>query len=342
MQIILNAPGIHPRTKEAVEKELAEVVPRLKRILFQFRPEEKTLRAHLAEQKNNEYRLTLSLRMPGKDIMVERTGHGLIPLITESKQSLLEQIKVQTSVIRKERLRQRNTQQADAVREAVEIPTILSAAEADEEVLRDRFTTRLRFVLQDLHSHVSRMIRVSQLAGDLQPDYLKPSEVVDDVILRAYERIRKRPSEEISPMVLYQIAEAILRDEIQSCQNDRENVISIQDSVPTHSPHWEVNDLNDEILEFYQPEEVLRYADVMPDIQVPDPIRVLDEEEQMRDISLCLSRAAPPMRSAFLLNRVEGFDVFEIALMQGREEKEIADDIRKCEELLIETCSSWR
>ncbi len=184
MQIILNAPGIHQRTKEAVEKELEEMIPKLKRILFQFRPEEKTMRAHLAAQKNNDYRLTLSIRMPGKNIMVERTGHNLIPLVTEVKQGLLEQIKVQTSLIRKERLGQKSVQQGEAIREAIGGPSMQSAGEADEEIFRDRFTTRLRFVLQDLHSHVSRLIRFSQLSGDLPPNYLKPSEVVDDVILR--------------------------------------------------------------------------------------------------------------------------------------------------------------
>jgi DNA-directed RNA polymerase specialized sigma24 family protein len=341
MQIILNAPGIHQRTKEAVEKELEEMMPRLKRILFQFRPEEKTMRAHLAVQKNNEFRLTLSIRMPGKNIMVERSGHNLIPLITEVKQGLLEQIKVQTSVIRKDRLRQKSTQQGEAIQEAIGDSSMLSAAEADEELFRDRFTTRLRFVLQDVHSHVSRLIRFSQLAGDLQPNYLKPSEVVDDIILRAYERIRKNPSEEISTLVLYQIAEGIVLDEIRSCKDSMENMVSMQENVPAQSPHWEVNDLNDEILEFYQPEEVLRYADIMPDIHVPDPIRVLNEDEQMRDISLCLSTVSPLVRGAFLLNRVEGFDIYEIALMQGRDEDQISKDIGTCEELLIKTYTSW-
>ena len=38
MQIILNAPGIHQKTKEGAEKELEAFLPRLKQILFRFRP----------------------------------------------------------------------------------------------------------------------------------------------------------------------------------------------------------------------------------------------------------------------------------------------------------------
>jgi len=340
MQIILNAPGIHQRTKEAVESELAEMMPRLKRLLFQFRPEEKTLRAHMATQKNNEFRLTLSIRMPGKNIMVERSGQNLIPLVTEVKQSLLEQIKAQTSVIRKDRLRKKSTQQGEAIQEAIGSPTMMSAAEADEEVFRDRFTARLKLVLQELHGHVSRLIRLSQLAGDLQPSYLKPTEVVDDVILRAYERVRSRPGEEISPTILYQIAEDILTDEIHSCQDSEKN-ISLEEKVPAQSPHWEVNDLSDEILDFFQPEEKLVYADIMPDVHIPDPVRILNEEEQMRDITICLSKVDPRARSCFLLNRVEGFEIYEIALMQDRGEEEISSDIQRCEDHLIKSYSSW-
>jgi len=340
MQIILNAPGIHPHTKEAVENALTEMMPRLKRLLFQFRPEEKTLRAHLATQKNNEFRLTLSVRMPGKNIMVEKTGQNLIPLVTEIKQSMLEQIKAQTSLIRKDRLRKKRTQSGEAIQEAVAPPMLTSAGDADQEELRDRFTARLKLVLQELYGHVTRLIRLAQLAGDLPPGYLKPSDVVDDVILRAYERVRSQPGEEISPAVLYRIAEVILAEEIRNCQDSLNNV-SMEAKPPERARSWDVDDQREDTLEFYPPEEVLLYADIMPDVHVPDPVRVLGDEEQMRDISICLSQLAPEARSSFLLHRVEGFEIFEIALMQDRGEEEIARDIQQCEEHLIKTSSSW-
>jgi len=341
MRIILNAAGIHQRTKEAVESELAEMVPRLKRLLFQFRPEEKTLRAHMATQKNNEFRLTLSIRVPGKSILVERTGQNLIPMVHDVKQSLLEQIKAQTALIRKERLRKKSAQQVEAVQDAVGSSEMISAGEADETEFRDRFASRLKLVLQELHGHVTRLVRLSQLAGDLPPNYLKPGDVVDDVILRAYERVRSRPGEEISPAVLYRIAEDILSEEIRNSQDSGGN-ISMDEKVPAQSPHWEVNDLSDDMLDFYQPEEMLLYEDVMPDVQVPDPVRMIDDQEQMRDISVALSRMDSEARSCFLLNRVEGFEVYEIALMQDRGEEEIARDIKRCEDFLVQSYSSWR
>jgi len=340
MQIILNAPGVHQRTKEAVEQELAEMMPRLKRLLFQFRPEEKTLRAHLATQKNSEFSLTLSMRMPGKNVVVERSGQNLLPLVTEMKQSLMEQIKSQTSLIRKDRLRKKRTRSGEAVQESAAPPIELSAAEADEEEFRVRFSASLKPVLQDLYVHVTRSIRLAQLAGDLPPNYLKPSDVVDNVILRAYEEGRKLQGEEVPPSALYQIGEGIVAQEIQTCRSASQSV-SMEAEPPETPPHWAVNDLGDELLEFYQPEEVLLYSDIMPDHQVPDPVRVLDEQEQMRDISMCLSQLNPAARNSFLLNRVEGFEIFEIALMQDRAEEEIARDIERCEEHLVKTFPSW-
>lgn len=334
MRIILNAPGVHHRTKEAVEKELEELISRLKRILFQFRPEEKTLRVHLVPQKNNTYRITLSIRMPGKNIIVERTGHSLIPLVTEVKQSLFEQIKVQTSVIRKEHLRAKSVQQNQAIREAVGASTLLSSGQADGEELRGRFTARLRLVLQDLHSHVTRLIRFSQLAGDLQPDYLRPGEVVNDVVLRAYDLFRSKPEEELSPVTLYQLAENIILDEINNFKDNEDKMVSLEESAPRKEIQWDVNDLGEEILEFYQPEEALLYEDVMPDVHMPDPVRTLGDEEQMEGIFLGLSKESPFSRSAFLLNRVEGFEVYEIAWIQDRNEENVSQDILVCEKRL--------
>ncbi len=330
MRIILNAPGIHHHTKEAVEKELEELTPRLKRILFQFRPEEKTLRVHLAEQKNHAYRMTLSLRMPGKSIIVERTGHNLIPLVTEVKQSLFEQVKVQTSVIRKAHLRTKTLQQGEAVREAVGTPSLLAGGDQDAEELKERFSARLRLVLQDLHSHVVRLIRSSQLATDLQPNYLKPGEVVNDVVLRAYEAFRSNPEEEISPARLYQIAENIILDEINNFKDYQESTVSMEEASP-RGHQWDVNDMGEGADQFYQREEPLLFEDVMPDVHIPDPVRALNEGEQMEGIFVGLSEKNPFARSAFLLNRVEGFEAYEIAWIQEREEKDVLKDIEECE-----------
>ena len=188
MQIILNAPGIHSRTKERVEKELEEYLPRLKQVLFRFRPEERRLRVHLVQQKNNAYCLTLSLRMPGKNLIVERTGHTLMSLVTEAKQALLEQVKVQSAVMRKEHLRAKSAQQSQAIRDAVGGAfgwggEVEDKEDKDEEEMRDRFVSRLALVLQELYIHVRRLIRFSQLAGDLPVNHLKPGDVVDDVLV---------------------------------------------------------------------------------------------------------------------------------------------------------------
>jgi DNA-directed RNA polymerase specialized sigma24 family protein len=340
MQIILNAPGIHHRTKEGVEKELEEYLPRLKQVLFRFRPEEKRLRVHLAQQKDSVYRLTLSLRMPGKNLIVERSGHTLIPLVTEAKQALLEQIKVQSAVVRKEHLRAKSMQQSQAIQEAVGGAAGWRKEAADEEEMRERFVSRLGLVLQELYSHVRRLIRFSQLAGDIPVNHLKPGEVVDDVLVRGYELFRSQPEGEFSHASLYRLADEIIRDEISNYRDKEESGISLEARISSEDPRWEVSDLGEEILAYYQVEEVLVYGDVMPDAHLPDPARALDEKEQMAGIFQSLSGAETMARSAFLLQRMEGFEPYEIAWMQDRSEEEVHRDIQACEELLKGTLSS--
>jgi DNA-directed RNA polymerase specialized sigma24 family protein len=340
MQIILNAPGIHQRTKEGVEKELEEYVPRLKQVLFRFRPEEKRLRVHLVQQKDNAYRLTLSLRMPGKNLIVERTGHTLVSILTEAKQALLEQIKVQSTVVRKEHLRAKSAQQSQAIQEAVGGASGWARETPDEEEMRERFVSRLGLVLQELYSHVRRLIRSSQLAGDIPVNHLRPGEVVDDILVRGYELFRSQSEGEFSPATLYRLADEIIRDEISNYQDREQTGISLEEEIFPQDPRWQVSDLGEEILPFYQEEEALLYGDVMPDAQLPDPARALDEKEQMHGIFRSLSCTSSLARSAFLLERIEGFEPYEIAWMQARPEQEVLGDIRRCEEILKETISS--
>jgi DNA-directed RNA polymerase specialized sigma24 family protein len=340
MQIILNAPGIHNRTKEGVERELEEFLPRLKQVLFRFRPEEKKLRVQLVQQKDQAYRLTLSVRMPGKNLIVERTGHTLMSVVTEAKQALLEQIKVQSAIMRKEHLRAKSVQQNQAIREAVGGAVAWTGEAADEEEMRERFTSRLGLVLQELYSHVRRLIRFAQLAGDIPGNHLRPGEVVEDILVRGYELYRSRPEEEFSHATMYRLADEIIRDEISNYKDREEGRVSLDDKVSSRDPRWEVSDLGEEALAYHQAEEALLYVDVMPDTHIPDPAQALNEKEQMTVIFRSLSKASPLARSAFLLERMEGFEPYEIAWMQYRSEKEVERDLRRCEEILKEALSS--
>jgi DNA-directed RNA polymerase specialized sigma24 family protein len=340
MQIILNAPGIHHRTKEGVEKELEEFLPRLKQVLFRFRPEEKRLRVHLVQQRDGAYRLTISLRMPGKNLIVERSGRTLIALVTEAKQALLEQIKVQSAVVRKEHLRAKSAQQRQAIQEAVGGASGWSGESADEEEMRDRFVSRLGLVLQELYSHVRRLIRFAQLAGDIPVNHLRPGEVVDDILVRGYELFRANPEEEFSHATMYRLADQIIRDEVNNYKDKEQSGVSLEEKISHYDPRWEVSDLGEEALAFYQVEEALVYGDVMPDAHLPDPLRALDEKEQMNGVFQSLSSTSSPARSAFLLERMEGFEPYEIAWMQDRSEEEVRSDIQRCEEILRNQLSS--
>ena len=180
----------------------------------------------------------------------------------------------------------------------------------------------------------------SQLAGEIPVNRLKPGEVVDDILGRGYELFRSQQEEEFSHASLYRLADQIIRDEISNYKDKEQSGISLEEEISRSDPRWEVSDLGEEILAYYQMEEVLLYGDVMPDAHLPDPARALDEKEQMSGIFRSLSGAGSLARSAFLLERMEGFEPYEIAWMQGRAEEEVRGDIQQCEEILKRTLSS--
>jgi len=334
MQIILNAPGIHQKTKEGVEKELETFLPRLKQILFRFRPEEKNLRVHLAQRKNNAYCLTLSIHMPGKSLIVERDGHTLLAVMNEAKQALIEQIKVQAAVVRKENLRDKVKQQSQAVQDAVGTPSMLSKESIDEEDHRERFVSRLRLVLPDLYNHVRRLIDFAQLARELPLNHLQAEEVVDDILARAYEIFRSQQDGELSHSTLYQLTEELFRDEINSYAEDQKGGQSAENKASSRESVWEASDLGEEMLGYYRPDEALLYSDIIPDAKLSDSVQSLSDKEQMQGIFQSLSRVSYNARAALLMNRIEGFSLYEIALLQARQEEEVNEDILHCEEAI--------
>jgi DNA-directed RNA polymerase specialized sigma24 family protein len=164
---------------------------------------------------------------------------------------------------------------------------------------------------------------------------------VDDVLVRGYELFRSQQSEEgFSHATLYRLAEEIIRDEISNYKDQEQSRISLEEEISRRDPRWEVSDLGEEVLPFYQTEEALVYGDVMPDVHLPDPARALSDAEQMQGIFQALGAVGALARSAFLLERMEGFEPYEIAWMQDRSEQEVSKDIQRCEGILKESVLS--
>jgi len=111
----------------------------------------------------------------------------------------------------------------------------------------------------------------------------------------------------------------------------------MEEKLPGTAHGWDVNDMGEEILEYYQPEQQLLFEDIMPDVHWPDPVRTLSEEEQMEQILLRLSEENPHARSAFLLHRVEGFELYEISWIQERPEEAVVEDIKIFEDRIRKT-----
>jgi DNA-directed RNA polymerase specialized sigma24 family protein len=182
---------------------------------------------------------------------------------------------------------------------------------------------------------VRRLIRFSQLAGELPVNHLRPGEVVDDVLVRGYELFRsQQPAEEFSHGTLYRLADEIIRDEIRNYKDREQSGVSLEEEITPQDPRWQVSDLGEEVLPFYQTEEVLLYGDVMPDLHLPDPARALSDKEQMQGIFQAMSGVEALARAAFLLERMEGFEPYEIAWMQDRSEEEVSKDVQSCEDML--------
>src|SRR5690606_3443784 len=136
---------------------------------------------------------------------------------------------------------------------------------------------------------------------------------------------------------LYSWVDRLLAKETRRRHTGSESLLSLGQEAPAaekvasalKGPEVEEN-------EFHQPWSALRLEDILVDENADDPEKSLSDAEQRRLIMKYLGMFHSKARSAFYLNRIEGFEPYEIAMIQNRDEEKVREDIAKCVEALRE------
>ena len=161
--------------------------------------------------------------------------------------------------------------------------------------------------------------------GDLLPEELTPEDVVDAVLLRAYREFVKDPTEQKIRSWLIRLAREQLEAEIKRLKSERNRTaVHIEEDIPETPPTEEVSTLDDEILEFYQPDEDLKLEDIIPDIEVPTPEELTETKELRRCVDEALAGLPEEWRRALLLRYDEGRTGVRLAKAIGKSEPEMA------------------
>ena len=348
MNLLLSTPGLDSKVHKAVERHLHHVMPHIKKRLGRHDDTPRTLRARLTTDNKfssaNLYHLTLSIQLPDHPVVVHKTGTDLHALIADGEVAIKKELRRSVAKLRAEYLQRKRMIERrnfrDFAEDLYDEPSLSQSADNPPSVANQLeahpLFARLRPILGHLHNYAQEHLNSTVAAGELPENALDADDLVDQAILSMMESDKNLMTDPvILERALFQEIDVILEKEIKA--SAERPTISLEERAPFQE-QWGTSAPEVEESEFNRPYEALKMEDILVDEDLSHEANPLTEKEEYRMILKNLGGFHKKARSAFFLNKIEGFELFEIAMIQNRKETEVQEDIVKCVQHLKE---SW-
>ena len=207
--------------------------------------------------------------------------------------------------------------------------------ESNQDQQRDQFFKIVEPHFESLNQFVRSEIEYQLATGDLKSDELTPEDVVDSVMLRAFEEYQKNPPKLPLDRWLITLAMKYIRNEIRRLRQNDEDFVRLEENIPDVAPEEDVNKLGEERLYFFQPDEDLQMEDIVADPTAETPEQVAETGEAVQQfVNQSLTELPRAWRDAFVLTRVQGFSTAEIAEIFAQPEKKVKKNLQQAENAL--------
>lgn len=313
MKIIATHEGFAPGAHEGIRESIEEWATRhLEPILTPFKNESRLLATVKRHAKGKaRYSVTLRMHMPRKHILV---AHGentdIQAALAQAEERLLREVKAY-----KDRLRN----QADYRRKARHARLYdLKAGQAALPVeIVEQAHAGIEPLLPQLERVVRRELVYLRHSGELPVDYPSVQDVVDEAVMTVITKRRPGAPAEALSQALLRAAFKVLDAEMENRRRYGEPVSLEQSPAPDAQEQAEAM-VEEEIFEYYQPDEVLRLSDVLPDETAVLPDTGLGAVQ--REFSLQTMSDLPVLwRRALMLAEFERLAVVDIAAIMEME-----------------------
>jgi RNA polymerase sigma factor (sigma-70 family) len=202
---------------------------------------------------------------------------------------------------------------------------------------KEEFFQKILPLLQPLKSYIKRQLHIAYLGMEIRTPVSTSSDILDQVILRAFRSYNEKPERLTLEQWLYQIANETLKGYIsrirlreerqKSLETLREAELGSLEEIPF------VADAGGKV---WLPEELddneYRPRDFVPPASQSDPEEQLEKGEEVNRILEVLSRVPELERIVFDLLLLEGFskeDVAQISRVSPDEVPRIAERVRE-------------
>lgn len=301
----------------ASEKKLVERKARkARRMLPTFRSHDLELHLTLEKlSKGKQYQTVLVLITPQTAIRVDDIEETSSRSIVAAFDELLRKIKKFKSRLNRERYWQRETARV----------TGKAAPPAPVETVENAIASNL----EKIENYIRRELYHRALLDRFPAGVLQPQALVDEVFLEVSTRAQTKPENVAMEQWMFQIARETINRRISELEQERSQP-HLEEPSPEED-RWE-----DEVLNFYQPDEALRLEDLLKDNHGTTPEELLAKEEVEEEVQKVIAGLAPSIRESFVLFALEGFNSDEVAMITGKAPAQVLDDVEQARSHLRE------
>ncbi|MBU1567029.1 MAG: hypothetical protein KJ630_15575 [Proteobacteria bacterium] len=298
---------------------------RLARLTSTIPKEQKSLRIIFYFHKNkvNQFEVRAILEVPGRSLAVQASDMMFSLALDELAELLAEAVRKYKEWIRHSSRQQRKG------RYAVDLGTTLPLLLEDEKERRkDSFFSILRPRINFLEEQAQRELKILELEDAITPDYISPQELVDEVVVVAYERFSSRPKGKKLEHWLNNILYELLRKlTLETNQN-----VSLDEEFGQQEFDYDLE--IDWIPGLLGYEEKRTLAELVPDQEETRQWEKLEEESRQSHIYEVLRRLSGYCRQAYLMHLIDEYTVDEISEIQDRSVEEVILDIGQAKDAM--------
>ncbi|MBC2861919.1 RNA polymerase sigma factor [Stappia sp. 28M-7] len=312
------------RAPEVIEEEVRQLEPHLVR----FR--ENLVRLEVvASQTRGKTRIKVSLRLqlPSGVIAAQEEGFEIEPVLRKAFADLRHQVDRHVARLKHEPEYKRPARRR---RIGAPLPPARDAAEAER---RQLFFDLIEDHLDTVYDTVRRELTYLECSGSVPQGYLAVRDIVDATILNGLDRFERRPTEFSVRDWLTQLAFETIEAEAQAARRAVPEDAAPIDVAPEVLA-GEPTESDEEMFEFYQPDDVLLLEELIADDDGTDP----ETEANRHEIGMALHRAiadlSPAERRVLYRLHLDDATVAETADLLGLSEAEVKEIAEKAGETL--------
>lgn len=310
----LDRHGQH-RAPEVIEEEVRQLAPHLKR----FSENLVRLEATVSQTKGKtRIHVSLRLQLPSGVIAAQEEGFEVEPVLRKTFADLRHRLDRHLARLKHEPDWKRPARRR---RIGALLPPARNAAEAER---RATYFNLIEDHLDRVYDAVRRELTYLEASGSVPPGRLGVGDLVDATVLKGLDLFEERPTEfSVGDWLLRLAHETVEEDACAARRALPEDAASLE--AEPEKPEEDPTETDQELSEFYQPDEVLLLEDIIAEDIGTDPESEAERHEGARALHRAMAQLPALWRRVLDLVCLGDATTAEAAAALGLTEAEVAE-----------------